>query len=181
MNERYGDNDDYPHLLESEIRSLASLAIKKGKMQSVNDLDIQKLDYPRPHSFLFVMKAQEIDVKWRFRPGDDSEIITGISIEYNEPRAITPGDIFMDSWVAVLAYSKVYDNVAAAVIDKQVKYHLSLTPGSESEAVEERSGDDRRSDFLNDDRQEALQELVNAPRPLNDDDVQFLRLLISQL
>lgn len=182
MHERYDNHDDVPHLLRSEIRSLANLAITKGTVRDANYVDEQQADYPQPHFFLFTIDPQAIDVKWHLRAEDNSDIITGIAVEYNESMIIDPEENTpMERWVSVTIASITFDAGRAAVANKQVRYRLSLDASGVSEAVETRSDENPRFDLPHNDVRSVLEELASEARPLNADDIRLLRLLISQL
>jgi hypothetical protein len=182
MHEQYDNNDDTPRLLESEILSLVEFAKTRGEARDANHVDEQPVSRLHPHFFLFTVDPQVIDMRWHLRAEDYSEIITGIAIEYNESMVIDPEDTApMERWVSVTITSIAYDSAVSALIDKQVRYRLSLDLDGVSEAVETRSDENPRLDLPIGDERSVLEALANEARSLNADDLQLLRFLISRL
>lgn len=180
MSERFDDHEQLPCLSDAEIHTLADIAYEHGQKHDANHSEIQDPNMPPPHFYRLTIPPLDIDTSWRMRQGDDTEVITGIEIEYNDPMVIMEDDSLMDSWVIVSVVTKSYDVGLDKAIDRQVRYRFSLTPGGVCEVVEDRTDENKRADIVVDELEEAVPILAQAVRPLNADDLQFLRLLISR-
>lgn len=180
MSERYDDQNDTPGLFEFEIRSLANIALTTpGEIIDANHAEIQDPSRPQPHYFRLNFQPEDIDSTWRLQ-SVEPELITGIMIEYNEAMMIVDDDEPMEPWVTVSVTTKLYDSAANDIIDRRIRYRLSLREGGIRNVSEERSDEGRRTRMDIDNVEDALFVLANESRPLNEDDVKFLRLLISR-
>lgn len=180
MNERYEDRNDNPCLFEFEIRSLANIALTTpGEILDANHPDLQDPNQPAPHFFRLSLKPEDIGSTWRLQ-SREPEVITSVMIEYNEAMIIEDDDEPMEPWVTVSVTTKLYDSASNDVIDRLLRYRLSLVPGGVCNVTEERSDEDGRTGIDADNVEDAVHILASEPRPLNEDDLKFLRLLISQ-
>lgn len=180
MSEQYDDRSNNPCLFEFEIKSLANIALtQRGEISDANHTDMQNPNWPQPHYFRLTIKPENIDSAWRLQP-NDPEVITGITIEYNEEMMIMEDDEPMEPWVTVSVTTKLYDMVSDDVIDRWLRYRLSLKAGGVCDVMEERSDENRRAGINVDTIEAAIPVLAREPRPLSKDDLQFLRYLISQ-
>jgi hypothetical protein len=180
MTERFDDHERFPHLSSREVQALADIAYEYGEQHEANHVEIQNPHLPPPFFYRLTIPPLEIDASWRMRVGDDSEVITGIVIEYNDPMVILDDDRLMDAWVTVSVTTKAYDAGLDKAIDRHIRYRFSLTPGGVCEVVEGQSDENKRAGIVVDDLEDALPILAQEARPLNEDDLQFLRLLISR-
>ncbi|MDB5186718.1 MAG: hypothetical protein JWM07_190 [Candidatus Saccharibacteria bacterium] len=180
MNERYDDRNNNPCLFEYEIKALANIALTTpGEIIDANHTDIQDPNQPQPHFFRLELKPENIDSTWRLQ-SYDPEIITNIVIEYNEAMMIIDDDEPMEPWVTVSVATQLYDSASDNIIDRRLRYRLSLIEGGICNVTEERSDENKRANIDVDTVEDALLILASEPRPLNEDDLKFLRYLISQ-
>lgn len=180
MSEQFDDRNDQPCLFDYEIKALANMVLtRQSDIIDVDHPDIQDPDRPEPHYFRLNLKPEEIDSSWRLRLHDDTDVITGVMIEYNETMMILDDDTPIEPWVTVTVETKLYDFAAGEVIDRELRYRLSLIPGGICNVTERRLDENERAEIDADTIEDAAIILAREPRPLNEDDLQFLRLLIS--
>jgi hypothetical protein len=175
MNEYYNGPSN-PGLSELEIRSLANRALLHGQIRDVDYPDEQLKDRPQPHTYALSLDPSVLHDYYANQPLEQLELPVSVAIEYEEARIIEAGQPIVEPAVYVVIASTL--TMDGQPVYKDTTYHLPLNPHEPAEAVEVYSDAKGRltGEFSN--ITDALQAMMSEARPLTDDDIRLLRLII---
>jgi hypothetical protein len=181
MNEHYSEKDDYPHLSFAEIYALAKRAVLRGDIKGVDYPDEQLEDRPQPFAFILQVDPepfQALVTEWSHQ---GYETVTRVNIEYDEPRVLDVDKVPAPPTVYVSVASLIFDSIDPTFrIQKDVVYTLPLDVTKQAfvkEAYTEASHS--RYELLHENMREFLEMMVEETRPLNEEDVSLLRVLLA--
>lgn len=188
MNERFERSADYPQLSIMEVQMFAMRAELYGTKYDIPNVEDQPAGEDIPHYFKYQPEQEKIEAVQSYKDqhvSDEAEEVTAIEVEYLQKWYTEKDSPPLQPHVIISIDSQVESDSPKAIIKKTVSYFLSLQEGERARVVEnffDYSGrplgfDLRSQDASSDD--EAIRELQDRIRHMDEHDVRMLRLLLS--
>lgn len=188
MDERFERSADYPQLSIMEVQMFAMRAELYGVEYDIPNIEDQPAGEDIPHSYKYRPGQEKVNAVQSYKDrhiSDEVEEVTAVEVEYLQKWYTEKDSPPLQPHVIVSIDSQVESDSPKAIIKKKVSYFLSLKEGERARVVEnffDYKGQPlgfglRSQDGLGED--EAIHELQDRIRHMNEDDVQTLRLLLS--
>jgi hypothetical protein len=181
MSEHYGENNDYPHLSFAEIYELAKRAVLNGEIKAVDYPDDQERGELPPYTFTLQVNPepfQALVTEWSHH---GFETIINVELEYDDARLLDLETPRVQATVYVSVSSLIFDSVDPTFrIQKDVVYTLPLDIAQRGFVKETYTdASHKRYELLHNDMREFLEMMAEELRPLSEEDVALLRVLLS--
>ncbi|HET8884313.1 MAG TPA: hypothetical protein VFM68_02480 [Candidatus Saccharimonadales bacterium] len=181
MNEQYSHENEPVNLSPLEVRSLANQAKLQGERYDVDYADEQAKDMPQPYRYVLELDPAPLQAYKESLPNANLEVINKVIINYNEPYVINTGEAPLESTVSVSITSTISNDIDVAMsVQKVVDYDLPFNQETDSVVTESYFNEDGKhfGYMEGQDIELTLQQWADDRRPLNDDDLQLLRVIV---